>query len=277
MARSKLLVSLLVVVGVCMLAATSFAKTKCGFNGDYSFFFWNPDDEVTGTGYFTVAVTSASKCRSGVVVAGGIIDCTVSGTEYESFIEDGSVFLETDGEGTMEIETNGDVCDYYEAIELDISVVSGGKKVLFSSNGAEYVSSGTVENTGYEETITGRAEKCYAGDISGSYDIRFWEPDSDVVGDCTIEVGGGYVLGGTCRCNNDGTEYLSEIEGGGYTLGEDCESSAGFMEIVTSSDELCDYAGPYYLDFAVAEAGSEIMGQCDQDNPFSCSFEGWLQ
>ena len=106
MARFKLLVSLLVLVGVCTLAATSFAKPapkpKCGFNGDYSFFFWDPDTDLSGVGYFSVQVKSATNCRSGIVLPGGIINCNFeSGDIYEDFIESGSVFLETDGEGTM--------------------------------------------------------------------------------------------------------------------------------------------------------------------------------
>ena len=179
MARSKLFMSMLVIVGVCMLAGTSFAKAaKCEFNGNYSFFFWDPDTDLSGVGYFSVAVTTASKCRSGVVLPGGIINCNFeSGDIYEDYIEDGSVFLETDGEGTMEIETNSSngICDTgKDAIELDISVVLGGKTVLFNSNGAEYASSGTVPQAGYDYTVTGRADKCYAGQISGSYDMRFW-------------------------------------------------------------------------------------------------------
>src|SRR5208282_4525853 len=92
MARFKLLVSFLVLIGVCTLAATSFAKPapkpKCGFNGDYSFFFFSPHDEVTGVGYFSVAVSNATACRSGVVLPGGIINCNVNdGDEYEDFIE----------------------------------------------------------------------------------------------------------------------------------------------------------------------------------------------
>jgi len=282
MARFKLLVSFLVLIGVCTLAATSFAKPapkpKCGFNGDYSFFFWNPDYEMAGVGYFTVAVSNATSCRSGVVIPGGIINCNYDGTMYEDFIENGFVYLETDGEGTMEIETNSSsgICGTGDnAIELDISVVSSGRKVLFNSNGAEYAQSGTVDNAGYEYTLTGRAEKCFSGAISGSYDIRFWEPDSYRVGDCTIVVAGGYVTGGSCRCNNDGTEYLSEIETGGYNLGEGCQSSTGFLTFTVTSDEVCGDTSTIYLDFAVAEGGEELMGSCDNANSFDCAFEGW--
>jgi len=238
MARSKLLALLVVIVGVCALAATSFAKPapapKCQFNGDYSFYFWNPDTESAGVGFFSVVVSSSSKCRSGVVLPGGIINCNFAdGGIFEDFIEDGFVFLETDGEGTMEIETNSSngICDTgKDAIELDISVVLGGKTVLFNSNGATNVQSGTIPNAGHDITITGRADKCFPGQISGCYDVRLWDPDAPVVGDCTICVNGaGAVVSGQCQCNNDGTEYLSEIEGGAYTLGEDCQSSTGYL------------------------------------------------
>ena len=289
MPRFKLFVSLLVLVGVCTLAATSFAKPapkpKCGFNGDYSFFFWDPADTVAGVGYVSVIVNPATKCRSGIVLPGGIINCNVDGTIYEDFIEDGFVFLETDGEGTMEIETNSSngICGTGDnAIELDISVVKGGKTVLFNSNGAEFAGSGLIPQAGYDGTVTGRAEKCFAGDISGCYDVRFWEPNDGLVGDCTICLGGGFVTSGSCRCNvntpgEGGFEYLSEIETGGYVLGEGCQSSTGFLTFTVSSDEVCGDTSTVYLDFAVAENGAELMGSCDNFNSFDCAFEGWRQ
>jgi len=299
MARSKLLMSLLVLVGVCTLAATSFAKPaplpKCGFNGNYSFFFWDPDTDMSGVGYFSVAVNNKTGCRSGVVLPGGILNCNFeSGTIYEDYIESGSVFLETDGEGTMEIETNSSkgICGTgKEALELDISVVLGGKTVLFNSNGVEHVLSGTTPNAGYNYTITGRGDKCFAGQISGCYDMRFWDPNDTTVGDCTICVNGsGAVTGGNCRCNNDGTEYLSEIETGAYTLGEACQSSTGYLWFVVSSDEICGNESYLALDFAVAQSGKEIMGACDTAEyilndtseynagyDINCAFEGWLQ
>src|SRR5580704_17186214 len=150
MVRSKWFASLILAVAVCGLAATSFAKAapkpKCGFNGDYSFFFWNPDTDLAGVGYFTVKMNANSKCRSGVVLPGGIINCNFAEDEiFEDFVEEGSVFLETDGEGTMEIETNSSngICGTGKnALELDISVVLSGKSVLFGSNGVNLVSSG---------------------------------------------------------------------------------------------------------------------------------------
>jgi len=299
MARTKLLTSLLVVAGVFMLAATSFAKPaptpKCQFNGDYSFYFWDPDTSIAGVGYFTVSVTTGSKCRSGVVIPGGILNCNEpDGTIYEDFIEDGFVFLETDGEGTMEIETNSSrgICGTgKDAIELDISVVLGGKSVLFSTNAAAKVQSGTIPNAGYNLTLTGRADKCFPGQISGCYDLRFWAPNSPVVGDCTVCVNGaGAVTNGICRCNSDGTEFMSEIEGGAYTLGEDCQSSTGYLWFVTSSDDICGETPYLALDFAVAQQGKEMIGACDTANyilnntsrpntgsDINCAFEGYLQ
>jgi len=299
MARSKLLASLLVILGACALAATSFAKPapapKCQFNGNYSFYFWDPDTDIAGVGYFTVAVTTGTSCRSGVVIPGGIINCNRSGgVIYEDFVEDGFVFLETDGEGTMEIETNSTrgICGTgKDAIELDISVVLGGKSVLFNSNAVEKVQSGTVPNAGYELTITGRADKCFPGQISGCYDLRLFVPDSPIVGDCTVCVNGaGAVTSGQCQCNNDGTEYLSEIEGGAYTLGEDCQSSTGYLWFVTSSSPVCGEEYYLALDFAVAQAGNEMVGACDTAEyilnntahanagySMPCAFEGYLQ
>jgi hypothetical protein len=290
--KSRLITSFFIALIICTLSANSFAKpkaVKCGFNGDYSFFFFAPSDEVAGVGFFTVQLSTATNCRSGVVLPGGIINCNVDEDVFEDFIEDGFVFLESDGEGTMEIETNSSsgICDTGKnAIEFDISVVQGGKRVLLGTNGVEKVQSGTTPNAGYDYILTGRAGRCFPGDISGCYDIHFWDPAEEVgeklAGDCTICVGGGFVLSGSCRCNTDfdsdsNFETLSEIETGGYTLGENCQSSTGFMELVTSSDEVCGQTSLVFLDFAVAAQGQEIMGSCDGDNVFNCAFEGWKQ
>ena len=285
MARSKWMLSLIAAVAVCSFAATSFAakpkaQPKCGFNGDYSFYFFSPDEEIAGVGFVTVSLSNATKCRSGVVIPGGIINCNIDETVYEDFIEDGFVFLETDGEGTMEIETNSSsgICGTgRNALELDVSVVQGGKRFLFSTNAVDLVQSGTTPNAGYDVDFTGRGGRCFAGDISGCYDIHFWEPTEPLVGDCTVCVAGGFVTGGTCRCSGDFTEYLSEIETGGYVLGEDCQSSTGFLTFTTSSDEVCGLTSTVYLDFAVAAQGAELMGSCDGFNLFDCAFEGWKQ
>jgi len=311
MGRFKLSVALLV-FGAILVGngfAQAAAKAKCGFNGDYSFFFWDPAFPVAGVGFFSVQLDPNTKCRSGIVLPGGILNCNIIGIEggvFEDFIEDGSVFLESDGEGTMEIETNSSrgICGIgVNALELDISVVLGGKSVLFNSDGEAFAGSGLIPQAGYVGTFTGRADKCFAGQISGCYDARFWTSDLPLVGDCTICVNGaGGVTGGSCRCNiqggpelNDtimstgGFETLSEIEGGGYTLGENCQSSTGYLWFVTSSDEICGISSFMALDFAVAQQGKELMGACDT-NPLilnngsefnagivSCAFEGWLQ
>ena len=271
-------------------------------------------------GYVSVTLDPATKCRSGVVLPGGILNCNiVAGEIFEDFIEGGSVFLESDGEGTMLIETNNSngICGItvgdhgVNAIEVDISVVSGGKSVLFNSDGEEFAGSGLIPQAGYVGTFTGRADRCFAGQISGCYDVRFWntanfmdeasvKPDAmlvldPAVGDCTICVNGaGAVTGGTCRCNvntrDGGVETLSEIEGGGYTLGENCQSSTGYLWIVTSSDEICGLGSYLALDFAAAQQGKELIGACDtaeyilnNTSEFNagyampCAFEGFLQ
>jgi hypothetical protein len=307
MARSKLLVSIVVFVGVCMLAATGLAKTaqkKCSFNGNYSFFFWDPNTDMAGVGYFGVLVTPGSQCRSGLVLPGGIINCNFEhGTFFEDFIEQGAVFLETDGEGTMEIETasSAGICGTGDnALELDISVVQAGKTVMFSSDGEQYASSGTIPQAGYNYGFTGRADQCFAGSIAGCYDFHFWsgpQPDDVVfsaVGDCQMCLDNrGHVTSGTCRCNVAAAskpEYFSQIIGGGYTLGEDCQSSTGYLWFTTTSDEICGVEPSIALDFAVAQAGSEIIGACDPGQyvlhnnsllnagyNFSCAFEGYQQ
>src|SRR5579862_8872600 len=199
MFKSRFLAFSLTIAAVCALAGTSFAKAapkRCGFNGDYSFFFWDPAFPASGVGFMTVQLNPATKCRSGVVLPGGIINCNFAeGDIFEDFIEDGFVFLESDGEGTMEIETNSSngICGTgTNAVELDVSVVQGGKRILFSSNAVDLVQSGTTPNAGYDYILTGRAGRCFPGDISGCYDIHFWEPTEPIVGDCTICVGGGH-------------------------------------------------------------------------------------
>jgi hypothetical protein len=300
MARSKLLLSLFVLVGICTLAVTSFAAPKkCAFNGDYSFYFWVPNEGISGVGYFGVKLNPKLKCRSGVVLPGGIIECNFSeGELYQDFIEEGAVFLEEDGEGTMEIETNSSngICGTGKnALELDISVVKGGKSVLFNSNGVEKARSGMIPQAGYDYALTGRADKCFPGQISGCYDLRFWTPDEGAVGDCTVCVDGqGGVTGGQCRCNvndgNGGFEYLSSIFGGAYTLGLGCQSATGFMWFTTTSDLICGVESSVAISFVVANGGTEILGACDPDQFIlnntslfnagffaACSIEGYLQ
>jgi hypothetical protein len=308
MAKIKMVLAVFVIVGFFISAnlAKAAPTPKCGFNGDYSFFFWDPDAPVSGVGFVGVKLDPKTKCRSGVVLPGGILNCNIiNGGIFEDFIEDGFVFLESDGEGTMEIETNSSrgICGLgVNALELDISVVLGGKSVLFNSDGEEFAGSGLIPQAGYVATLTGRADKCFPGQISGCYDARFWTSDVALVGDCTICVNGaGAVTGGNCRCHTGSSsplnetaptssfEYLSQIEGGGYTLGENCQSSTGYLWFVTSSDEICGLSSFLALDFAVAQQGKEIIGACDtnrfilnNESEFnagfvSCAFEGWLQ
>jgi hypothetical protein len=303
MARTKLLGSAMGVVALCcFMVGTSAAKVvnnRCEFKGDYSFYFYDTAFGITGTGYF------GANC-SGRVTPGGIINCNVDGVEYEDFIEDGGVFVETDGEGTMEIETNSSrgICGTgLHALELDVSVVLAGKTVLFNSDTEPYAASGVIPQAGYFFNITGRADKCFAGQIAGCYDLRFWSPLSILstapietdVGDCTVCVDGrGGVTQGECRCSSQivggsRLETLSEITGGGYTLGDGCESSTGYLWFTTASDDICGIGPSLALDFAVAQTGKEIVGQCNaaefilnNSSIFNtgfvmpCSFEGWL-
>ncbi len=291
MAKSRLLGALLVVGVICAITGTSFAKTakSCAFNGNYSFYFWNPASNAAGVGFLSV------NC-AGQVLPGGIINCNFEGgDESESFIEGGAVFLEKDGAGTMLIETEGSggIClTGTNALELDISVVLGGKTVLFNSDGEKDAGSGVIPQAGYYVSLTGRADKCFAGQLkAGCYDFGFLTPAEANVGDCSVCVNGaGLVTGGSCRCNSYGAEYISEIEAGGYTLGENCQSSTGYMWFTTSSDEICGTQSAVAVDFAVADDGDEIIGACDPAEYIvgsssllnagydtACAFEGWLQ
>ena len=315
MGRFRLLfVLLFVVAAFCGTAVTSFAKVKpkCPFNGDYSLFFWDPNTDLAGVGYFSVVVDPATQCRSGVVLPGGILDCNFErGTLFEDFITSGLVFLETDGEGTMEIETisSGGICGTGDnALVLDISVVLGGKTVLVNSDGVEFVGSPSVPQAGYSYSLTGRADQCFGGFIAGCYDLRFWSgphPTSaqpingsdlaSAVGDCSVCLDNrGHVTGGSCSCDaselGDNVEYLSSIVAGGYTLGGHCQSSTGYMWFTTSSQEICGQEFSLALNFALANGGSEIIGACDPSEYiagntslynagyyFSCAFEGYLR
>ena len=61
MAKNRLALVLFVALCICALSANSFAKpaaVKCGFNGDYSFFFFAPSDEVAGVGFYSSAQPS---------------------------------------------------------------------------------------------------------------------------------------------------------------------------------------------------------------------------
>ena len=280
--------SLLCAALFCAVATTTFAKpAPCPFKGNYSFFFWSPDTNTAGVGFFTVQMNPALGCRSGSVLPGGILDCNFEeGGAYEEFIDSGTVGIQSDGEGRMSItgSSNDGICDTgYDTLVLDISVVLGGKTVLFSSNGEP-------DQAGSDITLTGRADKCFAGQINGCYDFHFWTPDEANVGDCTVCVNGANrVTGGQCQCNSFSSEYLSNIVSGGYRLGGNCESSTGYLWITTNSQEICGTESSVAIDFAVAAGGNEIVGACDPAEYIvntslanagydtACTFEGWKQ
>src|SRR5580704_16550378 len=212
MRRSKLVLSLVILVALGVVLADrmpSFAAPpnppKCKFKGSYAFMAWEPSAELAASGVFAV--------NSGKVLPGGIIECNVGGTAFQSFIESGTVSLERDCEGTMVIETNGPICGATDALELDISVVKGGKTVLFNANGVAIDVGGTTPNTGHTIFLTGRGDKTFFGGICGCFDARFWSANGNFVGDCTVRVDStGHVTGGGCSCQHDEEEFLSEIE-----------------------------------------------------------------
>jgi len=295
--RTKLLLLLSAVTLFRTMTGTSFAD-ECSFKGAYSFHFYGGSAfpfTPNGVGFFTV-ISNSDDCSSAIVSPGGIIYCNnVSGQEWLSTIEAGSVSLdEASGLGAMPIKTSGDgVCGTSDgAIELDISVVQGGKMVLFNSDGEKLVASATIRNAGHDILpITGEADKCFAGQVAGCYDFRFWGTFLPGDGDCTICLNGSnLVSAGTCTCNFEDTEYLSEIESGGYSLADNCQSGPGYLWFTTSGDKICGQQRSLALDFAVAQQGNEIMGACDTaryilDNKsvantgflFNCAFDGYLQ
>src|ERR1700683_1950897 len=102
MSGRKSIAAMVALAIICATSAISFAKPapqRCDFNGDYSFFFWDPDVPLSGVGFFSVQLDPATKCRSGSVLPGGILNCNFEGGNiFEDFVEGGSVFLESDGE-----------------------------------------------------------------------------------------------------------------------------------------------------------------------------------
>jgi len=262
MARSKLLLSLFVLVGVCALAAPSFAaaaKASCSFTGDYAFMMWDTDDNISASGWFGV------NCAG--LVTGGEIFCNDDGDPYESIIQNGLVFVHPDGTGDIVLEADSDICDISEALELDVSIVNSGKTVLFNSNGIEYVESGVQYNTGYGYYFTGRADRAYSGaTLAGNYDLRLWAADSDFVGDIQLTLaqvnGLGVVVTGFARCNTDFTEYEQQVTTGGFTLFGD---STGYLWFETVDEDFCgEHAGAAF-DIALAFGGNEILFNCDAD------------
>src|SRR5271170_1448303 len=162
MLRYKLTVSILILAvlgGVFAVLMPSFAAPPnppmCKFKGSYSFMSWDPSTDLAASGVFAI--------NNGQVLPGGIIECNVDGTTFQSFIESGTVSLERDCDGTMLIQTNGPICGATDALELDISVVNGGKSVLFNANGVVKAASGTTPNTGHTIFLTGRGDKTFFG------------------------------------------------------------------------------------------------------------------
>ena len=64
MAKVRLLIALITVLGLCAYSGTSFAKAapqaKCGLNGDYSFFFWDPGYPASGVGFVSFQMDPAT-------------------------------------------------------------------------------------------------------------------------------------------------------------------------------------------------------------------------
>src|SRR5271154_2314603 len=258
MLRSKLALmvfTLATLGGVFALLMPSFAAPPnpptCKFKGSYSFMAWDPSIDLAASGVFAI--------NNGKVLPGGIIECNVDGTTFQRFIESGTVSLERDCEGTMLIQTNGPICGATDALELDISIVNGGKSVLFNANGVGNAASGTTPNTGHTIFLTGRGDKTFFGGICGCYDARFWSANDDFVGDCTVILDStGHVTGGGCSCNHGGEEFLSEIETGAYTPGVDFPGT-GYLWFVTSSDEICGEESALAINYAAANQGDELL------------------
>ena len=318
MARSKLLSSLLAIVAFCAMAGTSFAfllqpVPSCpNLNGSYAFYFWDPDSNIAGSGVFSLQrpprTVFKGTCLYNVIE--GEIRCNADGLEYLSEIEDGSVSV-AGGEGTMWVETISDqICGIAEAIEFDVAAVSGGSTILFTSNGSEYVLGNTnLPNAGFGEYFRGRADNAFATtNITGCYNLNFWAADGDTVGDCNLcfgssrpptrEIGSSgptiraicplcqpAITGGDCRCNSDGTEFSWSITTGQYFVETDGE---GTLYFESSTNQICGGRAAYLdLDFALANGGKEIVGNCNAVQyilsgtvlnagaDLACAFEGY--
>lgn len=256
-----LLLSLLLVVGFCIVAAPSFAKAKaktCNFSGNYSFNFWDAYDDVAGSGYVSVSCSG--------YVTGGEIFCNAEEEASECIIQDGTVSLHPDGTGLMIIECDSDICGDTQVVELDISVVDKGASVVFNTNGTEYVNSGLLANSGYGEYITGRGDRTSTNTITGTYGFNFWESDDYYVGSGVISLtttnGLGVVLNGFIRCNTDDAEYEEQITTGGFTQFGD---GTGYLWFETVDEDICDWHGGMAWDFAEAKSGNELLFNCDGD------------
>jgi len=302
MARSKSLCSLIAVVAFCAVANASFAFPKrppfphpitCGpsMNGCYGFYFWDPDYGIAGSGYFCAASeNNPFECDS--FITEGLIDCNADSTEYLSEIVNGGVSL-FDGEGTMYFETVEYICGLEPFIEFDVALVSGGNTVLLNTNGSKYVLGNEyLPNAGYGTYLRGRADNDSQTEIlNGCYNLSFWWTDGPTVGNCTLcfgQLGSGVITGGDCRCNAEtSTEVSSTIASGEYFL--EAATGTGFLFLETSGGDICGFTPYLGLDFALANGGTEIVGNCDGEEFISidgdefpntgydmpCAFEGY--
>ncbi len=132
-----------------MLAATAAMATgvlppgnrnPALLNGTFGFSFnggYFSDSTVRASGAGTITFDGRGN------VVGGIIKCDIYGGQWNSAITGGSYSVNLDGSGYVTIDTahsgpnDANVCNAFNAgVDLFISVVSGGTKIHFATDGS---------------------------------------------------------------------------------------------------------------------------------------------
>lgn len=104
--------------------------------GTYGFNFnGGESDDAT----FRASGSGSITFDGGGNVTGGIIHCNNLGREVDSTILGGSYSVNRDGTGyvTVDVSSSEKICGEDKGLDLTVSVVSGGTKFLFASDGSD--------------------------------------------------------------------------------------------------------------------------------------------
>ncbi len=105
-----------------------------------------------GTGHRVVGSGSLILDGAGHVT-GGILYCNHDLEQFDAPVTGGSYSVNNDGTGYMTIDTSSDVCGGDHGVDLTLTVVSGGSKVLFAADGSE-----NFFETGFFKPFAGEAD-----------------------------------------------------------------------------------------------------------------------
>ncbi len=127
------------VISVCAVGVANATSLPAGnrnpaiLSGSYGYNFSGGDADQ-GSGNIAVGSGTIKFDGRGNVIS-GIVNCN-NGGEFTSNITGGAYTVNNDGTGFITINTDTEVCGDQPGIDLRISIVNGGARVLLSTDGS---------------------------------------------------------------------------------------------------------------------------------------------